>query len=245
MFIKSGKYYLGSLLAFVFCVGISIFPFHETSLCASNNKQTTDSDNLATALNFEKVFEQVVDQVKPAVVSITSVKTFKHGQRKQKQEAPHDRYHSQPRQALMKKRGTTSSATSGNSLEMIFLISFLNRFPEGEYKIQGLGSGVIIDTEKGYIITNNHVVEDADELKVTLGDRREFDGKVVGTDPQTDVAVVKIEGKNLPSAKLGDSDTIRVGQWAIAIGNPFGLSQTVSIGVISATGKGKCGCCTI
>ena len=107
--------------------------------------------------------------------------------------------------------------------------------------MQGLGSGVIIDSEKGYIVTNNHVVEDADELKITMGDRREFDGKVVGTDPQTDIAVVKIEGKNLPSAKLGDSDTIRVGQWAIAIGNPFGLSQTVSIGVISATGRANVG----
>ena len=69
----------------------------------------------------------------------------------------------------------------------------------------------------------------------------EFDGKVVGTDPQTDIAVVKIEGKNLPSAKLGDSDTIRAGQWAIAIGNPFGLSQTVSVGVISATGRANVG----
>ncbi|OHB41311.1 MAG: serine protease [Planctomycetes bacterium RIFCSPLOWO2_12_FULL_39_13] len=242
MFIKSGKYYLGSLLAFVFCVGISIFSSHETSLCASNNKQTTDSDNLATALNFEKVFEQVVDQVKPAVVSITSVKTFKHGQRKQKQEAPHDRYHSQPRQGPDEEEGYDQFRDFREFFGDDFFDKFFKpRFPEGEYKIQGLGSGVIIDTEKGYIITNNHVVEDADELKVTLGDRREFDGKVVGTDPQTDVAVVKIEGKNLPSAKLGDSDTIRVGQWAIAIGNPFGLSQTVSIGVISATGRANVG----
>lgn len=85
------------------------------------------------------------------------------------------------------------------------------------------------------------MVEDADELKITLGDKREFDGKVVGTDPQTDIAIVKIDGKNLPSAKLGDSDTIRVGQWAIAIGSPFGLTQTVSVGIISATGRANVG----
>lgn len=103
-----------------------------------------------------------------------------------------------------------------------------------------MGSGVIVDKD-GHILTNNHVVEGADEIKVILGDKREFDGKIIGTDPQSDVAVIKIEGDNLPYARLGDSDALRVGNWAIAIGNPFGLSQTVSVGVISATDRANIG----
>ena len=155
---------------------------------------------------------------------------------------PNDRFHSQPRPGPKQEQEDDQFQQFKDFFGDDFYDRFFKpRFPEGDYKIQGLGSGIIIDSEKGYIITNNHVVEDADELKINLGDKREFDGKVVGTDPQTDIAVVKIDGKNLPSAKLGDSDTIRAGQWAIAIGNPFGLSQTVSIGVISATGRANVG----
>lgn len=224
------------------CVGISICLPQETRVSAAN-KQTNDADAdaLNTAMHFEHVFETVVNQVKPAVVSITSVKTFKHSKQKQRQ-MPGDRFHSQPRPGPEQEQDEDQFQQFRDFFGDDFFDRFFKpRFPEGEYKIQGLGSGIIIDSEKGYIITNNHVVEDADELKVTLGDKREFDGKIVGTDPQTDVAVIKIEGKNLPSAKMGDSDTIRVGQWAIAIGSPFGLSQTVSIGVISATGRANVG----
>ena len=238
---KSVGFFPSFLLAFAFCAGISVCLPREALLYASSDKQTTNASDLAAAQNFERVFEQVVDQVKPAVVSITSVKTFKHDKQKQRQ-MPNDRFHSQPRQGPNEEEEYDQFRDFRDFFGDDFFDKFFRpRFPEGEYKIQGLGSGVIIDSEKGYIITNNHVIEEADELKITLGDRREFDGKVVGTDPQTDVAVVKIEGKNLPSAKLGDSDTIRVGQWAIAIGNPFGLSQTVSIGVISATGRANVG----
>lgn len=236
----------GLCLRFLFvlgmCVGISICLPQETRVSAAN-KQTNDSDAdaLNTAMHFEHVFETVVNQVKPAVVSITSVKTFKHSKQKQRQ-MPDDRFHSQPRPGPNQEQDEDQFQQFRDFFGDDFFDRFFKpRFPEGEYKIQGLGSGIIIDSEKGYVITNNHVVEDADELKITLGDKREFDGKIVGTDPQTDVAVVKIEGKNLPSAKMGDSDTIRVGQWAIAIGNPFGLSQTVSIGVISATGRANVG----
>jgi len=240
MFNKAGRFYLYFLLVSGFCVATSIcFPGKTTLYAAS--KQIADSDDVAVAQRFEKVFQQVVEQVKPAVVSITSVKVFKHTQQKQRK-MPNDQYHSQPKPGPDQEQ----EQDPFRDFRDFFGDDFFDRFfkqrsPEGEYKVQGLGSGVIIDSEKGYIITNNHVVEDADELKITLGDKREFDGKVVGTDPQTDIAVVKIEGKNLPSAKLGDSDTIRVGQWAIAIGNPFGLSQTVSIGVISATGRANVG----
>jgi len=109
-----------------------------------------------------------------------------------------------------------------------------------ERKVTGEGSGVIFDKE-GYILTNNHVVEGADRIKVVLTkvnqEHREFTGKVVGRDPITDLAVVKIEGKNLPVAKLGNSDDLKVGQLVIAIGNPFGFSNTVTTGVVSAIGR--------
>ena len=240
MFNTVRRFCLHFLLISGFCVATSICLSGKTTLYAAN-KQIADSDDVAAAQRFEKVFEQVVEQVKPAVVSITSVKVFKHTQQKQRK-MPNDQYHSQPRPGPNQEQDQDQFRDFRDFFGDDFFDRFFKpRSPEGEYKVQGLGSGVIIDSEKGYIVTNNHVVEDADELKITLGDKREFDGKVVGTDPQTDIAVVKIEGKNLPSAKLGDSDTIRVGQWAIAIGNPFGLSQTVSIGVISATGRANVG----
>ncbi len=105
-----------------------------------------------------------------------------------------------------------------------------------EQKQRGLGSGVIISSD-GYIITNNHVVEEADELKVLLGDDREFTAKLIGTDPKTDVAVIKIEAENLPTVTLADSAKLRVGDVVFAIGNPLGVGQTVTMGIVSATGR--------
>lgn len=119
---------------------------------------------------------------------------------------------------------TTESVSSGNS---IF----------GQYVSQGAGSGVII-SEDGYIVTNNHVVNNATSLKVTTTDGIEFDAKIIGTDSQTDLAVIKIEAQNLLAATLGDSDTLQVGDPAIAIGNPLGeLGGTVTTGIISATDR--------
>ncbi len=109
---------------------------------------------------------------------------------------------------------------------------------EFKQKQKGLGSGFIIDP-KGYILTNNHVVEGVDKIMVKLlGKKKELKAKVVGTDRRTDLALLKVKGiKPFPSIKLGDSDNIRVGEWAIAIGNPFGLEETVTVGVISAKGR--------
>ncbi|HSQ43014.1 MAG TPA: DegQ family serine endoprotease [Fibrobacteraceae bacterium] len=104
-------------------------------------------------------------------------------------------------------------------------------------KQEGLGSGVIVSKE-GYILTNNHVVEKADNITVTLADKREFKAKIIGTDPQTDVAIIQIEKapKDLPVAFLGKSEKLRVGEWVVAVGNPFGLSRTVTTGIVSAKG---------
>lgn len=101
---------------------------------------------------------------------------------------------------------------------------------------RGTGSGFIISSE-GQIITNAHVVDGADEVTVTLKDGRTLTGKVLGTDPLTDIAVVKIEANNLPTVKIGNSDQLQVGEWAIAIGNPLGLDNTVTTGIVSATGR--------
>jgi len=114
---------------------------------------------------------------------------------------------------------------------------------ERESREQGLGSGVIV-SPNGYILTNNHVVEGADELNVTLPDDREFKAKVIGTDPQTDIAVIKIEAENLPVTTLSDSDKLRVGDVVFAIGNPLGIGQTVTMGIVSALGRNNLGLLT-
>src|SRR5437868_2652965 len=98
---------------------------------------------------------------------------------------------------------------------------------------RGTGSGIIISAD-GYILTNNHVAGEADEIKVKLADGREFKAKRVGADPETDLALVKIEAQNLPYAQLGDSSRLEQGEWVIALGSPFGLEQTMTAGIVSA-----------
>ncbi|MFW5778021.1 MAG: Do family serine endopeptidase [Bacteroidota bacterium] len=108
--------------------------------------------------------------------------------------------------------------------------------PERERRTQGSGSGVII-SEDGYVITNNHVVQDAVEIQVTLNDNSVYDASVVGTDPTTDLALLKIEGENFAYAVFGDSDKVKVGEWVLAVGNPFNLTSTVTAGIVSAKGR--------
>lgn len=124
-----------------------------------------------------------------------------------------------------------------------FQDDFLQRFFGGRGAPQmdspprvGQGSGFVI-SQDGYIVTNNHVVEDAKEITVKLNDGREFEASIVGQDPQTDLAVIKIDGKNLPYLELGDSNALEAGQWAIAVGNPLGLQASVTVGIVSATGR--------
>jgi serine protease Do/serine protease DegQ len=132
-----------------------------------------------------------------------------------------------------------------------FFRDFFNQFfgSEGpdsrsEFRRPGLGSGVIID-KRGLVLTNFHVVKGADEILIRLSDKREYRGQILGTDPKTDLALVKFQPDHeITVATLGDSDALRVGEWAIAIGNPFGLDQTVTVGVISATGRSDVGIAT-
>ncbi len=122
------------------------------------------------------------------------------------------------------------------------LRQFFGNIPdqERESRQEGLGSGVIV-TADGFILTNNHVVEGADELKITLADDRDFIAKVIGTDPKTDIAVLKIDARDLPTVTLADSDKLRVGDIVFAVGNPLGVGQTVTMGIVSAKGRSKLG----
>ena len=141
---------------------------------------------------------------------------------------------------------TTSTVTMEDNPmfnDPFFRRFFGDQFDHGQkrkFKSSALGSGVIISAD-GYILTNNHVVKSADEIKVILYDKREFKGKIVGTDPRTDLAVVKIQAKDVPTVKIGDSGKLKTGDVVLAIGNPFGLNQTITMGIVSAVGRSNIG----
>jgi len=121
-----------------------------------------------------------------------------------------------------------------------FFERFFNMIPDSQprqRRTQSLGSGVIIDSESGYVVTNHHVIENADQIRVRLDDGRSFEAKVVGADPEADVAVIQIPAQGLKAINMGDSDLLRVGDFVVAIGNPFGLSQTATSGIVSALGR--------
>lgn len=175
---------------------------------------------LATARQLNDLFVSVAERVRPAVVSIYSEKVIKL--RRPDFLLPFEdffRYFGEP-------WGQRRQQPQPRQREF--------RYHRG-----GMGSGILIDKE-GHILTNNHVVDNVDEIKVTLADKRTFEAEVVGTDPKTDLAVIKLKGKipaDLPVAELGDSDSVRVGEIVLAIGAPFGYAQTVTQGIISAKGR--------
>lgn len=160
-------------------------------------------------------FVQLTERLKPSVVNISTSQTV------------------QQRSPVFPGPGGP-----GNDLFEEFFERFFRGHPQqGPRKKRALGTGFII-SDDGYILTNDHVVKEADVIKVKLSDGREFDGEVRGLDPKLDLALIKIEaGENLPVAELGDSDSLQVGEWVMAIGNPFGLEQTVTAGIVSAKGR--------
>jgi len=178
---------------------------------------SAEQSYLGGLVDLENAFVKVAEEVKPAVVNISIEKKIRG-----RAFSPWFRFKDEFRDPFFND----------------FFDQFFKDFGgEREYSQQSLGSGVIVNS-KGYILTNNHVVKGADEIQVTLLDGRKFKGKVVGTDPKTDLALIKVEAKdNLPSARLGDSDKVKIGMWGIAIGNPFGLEHTMTVGVISAKGR--------
>jgi serine protease Do len=179
------------------------------------------NDKLTTAKSLGLAFVEVAKKVQPSVVNVTTEKTITM--------KPWERY--------------GEDYFKGSPFEDFFKgFGFSPREKGKEYrhKQRSGGSGVIVDKE-GYILTNNHVVEGADKVKVRLIDGREFTAIVKGQDSRTDLAVLHIKAKDLPVATLGDSDKLEVGEWAIAIGSPFGLEHTVTVGVISAKGRSGLG----
>lgn len=159
-------------------------------------------------------FVSLAEQLKPAVVNIGTAKTVK------------------PKAPIY----PGPQGPGGDMFEEFFERFFRNA-PQSPHKQRSLGSGFII-SQDGYILTNDHVVDGADEIKVKLSDGREFTGEIRGLDPKLDLALIKIDaGEDLPVARLGDSEEIKVGEWVMAIGNPFGLEQTVTVGIVSAKGR--------
>lgn len=184
----------------------------QTSTAQQGASAVAESQNYAKAL--EEAFIKVADEVGPAVVSISTVHTEKVSPRQQFGPFGDDEFFRQ------------------------FFKDFFGEMPEREFQRRGLGSGFVIDAD-GYILTNQHVVEGADKIEITLADGRKFPAKVKGQDERSDLAVLKINAKDLHAVELGDSDNVRIGQWAIAVGNPFGIAAkpTVTVGVVSALNR--------
>ncbi len=159
-----------------------------------------------------KAMAEISAAVKPAIVNISTTRTVKVAGNDPFAEDPFFRH---------------------------FFGDNLRRQPK-EQKSAALGSGVLVSSD-GYIITNYHVVKDADEIKVLLADKREFSGKVIGSDPKTEISVVKIDAKGLPTLPWGDSDSLEAGDLVLAVGNPYGLNQTVTMGIVSAVGRANVG----
>ncbi len=173
----------------------------------------------ASQVNFQDGFAPIAKRAVPAVVNVSSSKVIR---------TP---------------GGNTSSPFFSDPLLRQFFGNAVPKdfqTPPSEEREHSLGSGVIVNPD-GYIVTNNHVVDGAKDVKVSLGDKREFQARIVGTDAKTDIAVLKIDAKNLPVLAFGDSSKMQVGNFVLAIGNPFGLNQTVTLGIVSATGRGGLG----
>jgi len=215
---------MGKKMAKGLVLGVSIFILlFGLFFCIEKDKANSlpKSDKLTTAKSLGQAFVEVSKKVQPAVVNITTEKTVTM---KPWERFGDDFFKGSPFEDFFKGFGITPR----------------EKGKEYKHKQRSGGSGVIVDKE-GYILTNNHVIEGADKVKVRLNDGREFTATVKGQDSRTDLAVLQIKAKDLPVASLGDSDNLEVGEWAIAIGSPFGLEHTVTVGVISAKGRSGLG----
>lgn len=208
---------LAGLLVGSFTLGSMNTP--TTSIAA----ESTSSQVTTVAPHHSRGFADIVKAVRPAVVNITSTKVMTNT------EVP-DSGHGFP-DWFRRDGGQDDGEFRG--------MPPMPRQPR-ERQGSGMGSGVIVSPD-GYVVTNHHVVDGANTVTVTLIDKREFVGTLVGSDPQTDLAVIKISGKDLPSIPWGDSSTLEVGEYVLAIGNPFGLNSTVTQGIVSALGRGGMG----
>jgi serine protease Do len=218
---------LGALLALTGFVGVKAATTHSDNPAATIKTAPRSPDAA------RRGYSGIVKKVVPAVVNISSTRMVggeqstsmrrQHGQQQQQQQMPF------------------GDDQDMQGLSPLFRQFFGNNMPgfnnvPKERREKALGSGVIVSPE-GYILTNNHVVDHASEVTVTLSDKREFKARVIGTDPRTDIAVLKIDGSNFPSLTLADSSKVEVGDIVLAVGDPFGVGQTVTAGIVSATGR--------
>ena len=218
----SAKRRLGTaILALAMVAGLGAYHFLQptsVSASATSNAVPLDDSKIAALLSLDQAMETVAARVTPAIVNVAV--TAKVNQK-----------------AMMQQQGMPEGLP--DDMQQFFERQFGGRgqmMPQQPQFQHGIGSGVIISPD-GYIITNNHVVADATDIKVTLGDRRILPAKLIGTDPLTDLAVIKIEGTNFPNVPLGDSSQLHPGQTVLAFGNPFGFRFTVTRGIVSALNR--------
>ncbi len=184
------------------------------SLLLFNNSKVYGNTN---ALIYPQSFSELAESVSPAVINIRTVRTIKGGGRVFRHFSPSPFGDNDPGQEMFER--------------------FFGMRPHRDFKQRSLGSGFIIDKD-GYIVTNNHVIENADKIMVKLKNGKEYDAEIIGRDPNTDLALIKIKAdKDLPTLPFGNSAGLKVGQWVVAIGSPFGLEQTVTAGIVSAKGR--------
>ncbi len=174
--------------------------------------------------DMQAAFRTIARKVKPAVVNISTVQVV-NAHRSMPEINPYFQNHPFFREFF------------GDDFFREF---FTPQGRSGRFRRQGMGSGFIFDP-RGYILTNRHVIKDADEIQVTIGGKKKYQARLIGVDPKTDIAVIKIKGNNFPSIEFGDSRNLEVGDWVLAVGNPFGLTQTVTAGIVSAKGRTKMG----
>lgn len=206
---------VAAALAATLVIGVAIgFTAHRQAQSLIRAVSASNGVNEVAALT--TTFAPIVKNAQPAVVSIASTKVVKI------------------------RSGDQGLPPFFNDPQLRQFFGQQGQGQPREQREQGLGSGVIV-SPGGYILTNNHVIEGANDIKVYLSDQRELKGRVIGADPKTDIAIVKVDEKNLPTLPFADSAQVQVGDLALAIGNPFGIGQTVTMGIISATGRGNLG----
>ena len=196
------------------CILFSVTIFFAVFLLNGHVSETNAAAAPSVAQLVPRSFSDIAQKAKPSVVNISTTQVIKSW--------------------TFSQRPFQSPFGENDPFGDFFERFFGNRMPRGDYRTNSLGSGFIIDKE-GYILTNNHMVESADEVKVILSDKREFKAEIIGRDPKTDLALIKIEdAKDLEPLTLGDSEKLEVGDWVVAIGNPYGLENTVTAGIVSA-----------
>ena len=216
MLLKEKVFHRPAWLAIIgVIIGLVIFSqfLPATVANAQSSKISKDSIDLLTRTG--RAMAEVTSSVKPAIVNISTTRTVKIA-------------------------GGKDPFLDDPFFKRFFGDNFHQKKPPKEQKSMGLGSGVIVSSD-GYIITNYHVVKEADEIKVLMSDKKEYVGKVIGSDPKTEISIVKIEATGLPTVSWGNSDLLQVGDIVLAVGNPYGLNQTVTMGIVSALGRANVG----